>query len=79
MYVHLLPSLSSPVQRYVGLATDLKNRLAEHDAGKSSHTSNYAPWELIVAIYFKNRHRATAFERYRKHGSGHAFAGRHFW
>jgi hypothetical protein len=38
-----------------------------------------APWELVVAVYFADRQKAEAFERYLKHGSGHAFAKRHFW
>lgn len=79
MYVYLLRSLSHPDQRYVGLTHDLKIRLADHNAGRSPHTSKYPPWEIIVAVYFKDRDKAEAFERYLKHGSGHAFANRHFW
>ena len=79
MYVYLLRSIRHPDQRYVGLTTDLKKRLAEHNTGKSPHTSKYVPWELVVAIYFKGRPKAEAFERYLKQGSGHAFANRHFW
>ncbi len=79
MYVYLIRSLSHPGQRYVGLTSDLKNRLAEHNAGKSPHTSKYPPWELVVAICFADRPKAEAFERYLKQGSGHAFASRHFW
>ena len=79
MYVYLLRSKSYPKQRYVGLTADLKRRLSEHNAGKSPHTSKYAPWEIVVAVYFKNRAKAEVFERYLKQGSGHAFANRHFW
>lgn len=43
MYVYLLRSTSHPDQRYVGLTGDLKKRLAEHNAGKSPHTSKYVP------------------------------------
>jgi len=74
MYVYLLRSRSHPEQRYVGLASDLKKRIADHNAGRSPHTSKYAPWELAVAVYFKDPTKAEAFERYLKHGSGHAFA-----
>jgi predicted GIY-YIG superfamily endonuclease len=79
MYVYLLRSQSSPKQRYVGLTQDIKKRLADHNAGRSPHTSKYAPWELVTAVYFADRQRAEAFERYLKQGSGHAFANRHFW
>ncbi|MBN1555642.1 MAG: GIY-YIG nuclease family protein [Phycisphaerae bacterium] len=77
MYVYLLRSISHPDQRYVGLTADLNKRLAEHNAGKSPHTSKYVPWELVVSVYFKDHTKAEAFERYLKHGSGHAFANRH--
>ncbi len=79
MYVYLLRSKADPSRRYVGLTGDLKERLAQHNAGQSPHTSKFAPWELVVAIYFADQRKAEAFERYLKHGSGHAFADRHFW
>ena len=79
MYVYLLRSKTHPDQRYVGLTADLAKRLAEHDAGKSLHTSKFTPWELVVAVYFTDRQKAETFECYLKHGSGHAFANRHFW
>ena len=79
MYVYLLRSKTHPDRRYVGITGDLAKRLAEHNAGKSRHTNKFAPWELVVAIYFTDRTKAEAFELYLKHGSGHAFANRHFW
>jgi len=79
MYVYLLRSKSHPDQQYVGLTSDLKRRLGEHDAGKPPHTSKFGPWDLVVAIHFANAQKAEAFERYLKQGSGHAFAKRHFW
>lgn len=78
-YVYLLVSLFHPGQRYVGLTEDLQRRLAEHNAGKSPHTSKYAPWKCVVAMRFSDRLKAEAFERYLKSGSGHAFAKRHLW
>ena len=79
MYVYLLRSVENPAKRYVGLTNDLKRRLAEHNAGQSLHTCKYVPWELVVAVHFADAARARAFEKYLKHGSGHAFANRHFW
>jgi predicted GIY-YIG superfamily endonuclease len=79
MYVYLLCSIPYPNQRYVGLTSDLKTRMADHNAGKSPHTSKFVPWRLVTAIYFANNARAEAFERYLKQGSGHAFANRHLW
>ena len=79
MYVYLLRSENEPERRYVGLTSDLERRLEEHNAGKSIHTNKHRPWRVVVAIWFADSERAAAFERYLKHGSGHAFASRHLW
>ena len=47
-YVYLLQSESSAGERYVGVTSDLRQRLAEHNAGKSPHTSKYVPWKLVT-------------------------------
>jgi putative endonuclease len=73
-YVYLIESLSAQEERYVGMTTDLKQRLREHDQGKSSHTTKFSPWKLITYVAFTDRAKAEAFERYLKSGSGHAFA-----
>lgn len=78
-YVYLIESVSSHEQRYVGMTTDLKRRLQEHDAGKSSHTSKFKPWRLITYVAFSDRAKAESFERYLKSGSGHAFANKRLW
>ena len=78
-YVYLLQSEAFPGQRYVGLTSDLRRRLAEHNAGKSPHTSKYAPWRLVTYIAFSNEQKAEVFEHYLKSGSGHAFASRRLW
>ena len=38
-YVYLIEILSKEGQRYIGITRDLKQRLREHNAGESSHTS----------------------------------------
>lgn len=78
-YVYLLQSESSAIQRYVGVASDLKQRLATHNAGKSPHTSKHVPWRLVTYVAFSDEHKAQAFERYLKSGSGHAFARKRLW
>jgi putative endonuclease len=78
-YVYLLESESTAGQRYVGVTADLKRRLDEHNAGKSSHTSKFTPWRLVTYIAFSNQAQAEAFEKYIKSGSGHAFANKRFW
>ena len=78
-YVYLLQSESSLDQRYVGITSDPKQRLAEHNGGKSSHTSKYVPWKLVTYIAFSDEQKAETFERYLKSGSGHAFARKRLW
>lgn len=78
-YVYLLESLNDPTRRYVGVTADLKVRLGEHNAGKSTHTAKHRPWRLVTYITFSDREQAESFERYLKSGSGHAFARKRLW
>jgi putative endonuclease len=78
-YVYLLQSEGNPDQRYIGLTTDLKRRFTEHNAGKAVHTSKFLPWRLVTYVAFSDQAKATAFERYLKSGSGHAFARKRLW
>ncbi len=78
-YVYLLESEAFGGQRYIGLTTDLKQRLADHNGGKSPHTSKFLPWRLVTYVAFSDIEKARAFERYLKSGSGHAFAKKRLW
>jgi len=78
-YVYLLESEPFADRRYVGLTSDLERRVAEHNAGRSPHTSKYVPWRLVTYIAFSDERKAEVFERYMKSGSGHAFAKRRLW
>jgi predicted GIY-YIG superfamily endonuclease len=78
-YVYLIESEAVPGERYVGESDDLKRRLAEHNAGKSTHTAKAKPWRLVTYIGFSTRAQALSFERYLKSGSGHAFARKRLW
>ena len=75
-YVYLLRSESHPHQTYVGITSDLKQRLKEHNAGKARHTSKFTPWELETYVAFSDTDQARAFERYLKTSSGIAFANK---
>ena len=72
-YVYLLESVSAQGERYLGMTTDLKERIRGHNAGKSSHTSKFKPWKLITYIAFTDRAKTEAFERYLKSGAGARF------
>ena len=73
-YVYILRSRSSSDQEYTGATADLRRRLAEHNAGKSAHTSKFMPWELIWYGAFPDKLRALEFEKYLKSHSGRAFS-----
>lgn len=73
-YVYIPESVASPEQQYTGLTSDLKQRLADHNAGKSTHTAKFAPWTLLWYSAFPDKHRALEFEIYLKSHSGRAFA-----
>ncbi|HNQ88004.1 MAG TPA: GIY-YIG nuclease family protein [Verrucomicrobiota bacterium] len=72
-YVYILESSIDRKRFYVGLATNLEDRLARHNRGDVPHTSKYRPWQVKSAIAFRDADRAAAFERYLKTGSGRAF------
>jgi len=77
-FVYVLRSLRDERRYYTGLTADVDARLRTHNSGGSAYTTNLRPWELVATIAFDNEASAIAFERYLKHGSGRAFAKRHF-
>ena len=79
-YVYLLESLAEPSRRYVGFtAKGVPARLDEHNAGKSIHTNKHKPWKCVAYFSFERQEKAEQFEKYLKHGSGHAFANKRLW
>jgi putative endonuclease len=73
-YVYIIRSVSSPEHEYTGMTADLKQRLADHNAGKSTHTAKFIPWTLVWYCAFSNKLQALKFEKYLKSHSGRAFA-----
>lgn len=78
-YVYLIRSISNSNQTYIGNTENLKQRLTTHNSGGSKFTKPYRPWELILFLGFKDKLKATAFEKYLKSGSGSSFAKKRFW
>ena len=76
--LYIIRSINSPEQEYIGATADLKRRLLEHDAGKSTHTAKVKPWELVWHGAFPEKYKALEFERYLKSHSGRAFAKKRF-
>ena len=77
-FVYILTSLSAADTYYVGVTADVEQRLADHNAGCSTHTAAHRPWRRLVVVEFDQEAPALAFERYLKTGSGREFARRHF-
>ena len=78
-YVYLIKSIEFPNQKYIGMTDDLKERLKDHNAGRSLHTSKFKPWKLVNYVAFSSKNAAIEFEKYLKTGSGQSFSKRHFW
>ena len=77
-FVYVLRNADPNPRFYVGLTSDMRRRMDDHNAGRCPHTAPYRPWQLHVVIEFPDEPRAVRFERYLKSGSGRAFARRHF-
>lgn len=77
-FVYVLKNANAIPRFYVGLTSDPRRRLDDHNDGRCPHTARYRPWQLHVVMEFPNEQRAVRFERYLKSGSGRAFAKRHF-
>ena len=77
-FVYVLRNADHSPRFYVGLTSDARARLEDHNAGRCPHTARSRPWELHVIIEFPDEDRAIRFERYLKSGSGREFAKRHF-
>lgn len=64
-------------QTYTGFTKDLKKRVLDHNAGRSSHTKKFRPWSIVVYIGFESEARAREFEKNLKTGSGIGFSRKH--
>lgn len=76
-FVYVLRSETSH-RSYVGVTSNVCQRLATHNSGGSTYTAPFRPWNLAVSLEFPTESAAPQFERYLKSGSGRAFAKRHF-
>lgn len=73
----ILQSYSSPQRFYVEFTDDLKHRIKDHNAGKSTYTNKYTPWRLGNYIAFDDKNKALMFELYFKSGAGRIFVKKH--
>jgi predicted GIY-YIG superfamily endonuclease len=52
----------SSKQPYVGLTGDLRQRLKDHNEGRSPHTARFRPWLLLAYFAFVQEETAINFE-----------------
>lgn len=67
-YVYLIKSKKDG-RLYVGCTSDLKNRMEEHNAGKSNYTKEYIPWQLIYYEAFISKEDAYGREEALKYNA----------
>ncbi|MEW6703010.1 MAG: GIY-YIG nuclease family protein [Bacteroidota bacterium] len=58
---------------YVGLTSNLEERLKRHNKGHERTTKPYRPYKLIYSEILENRITARLREKYLKSGSGKEF------
>lgn len=75
-YVYILQSLKDK-SYYTGFTRDLNAQLKKHNEGGQKYSSQKKPYKVLWYCAFIDLHKATAFERYLKQGSGFAFARKH--
>ena len=71
-YVYVLISTSS-CRLYKGFCSDLKRRLAEHNAGKTQSTKPFIPWEIAYYEKFNSFTEAIIREKFFKTSAGRKF------
>lgn len=65
-YVYVLRGSSNPLY-YVGYTSDLRQRLAAHNAGKNLSTKRGVPWSVLYYEAYLDREQACRRERQLKH------------
>lgn len=63
---------------YHGYASNLKQRLSDHQRGIVTTTKNHLPVKLVFYAAFHSKEKALLFEKYLKSSSGMAFRNKHF-
>ena len=62
-FVYLIRSVNNPDRPYVGLTSNVAERLADHNSGLCRHTASSRPWAIRVVIEFADEPAAIEFEK----------------
>lgn len=77
-YVYYLKSDTAKQKTYVGYTQNLKQRIRDHNSGKSIYTQDFRPWSLVGFLGFDSQEKALRFESYLKTNAGRVFLKRYF-
>ncbi len=72
VYLYVLESVSSKIF-YVGMTTNLENRLLEHNSGKSKFTKGHLPWKIVYYEQVNDFKEGRIREKYLKSNAGKSF------
>ncbi|MFA5157656.1 MAG: GIY-YIG nuclease family protein [Patescibacteria group bacterium] len=67
-FVYMIENAKS--RHYIGITTDPKRRLAEHNNSGAKSTKPFGPWKLIYSEEFENRSEACKREWHLKNSVG---------
>ena len=71
MYVVYLIRNTEANENYIGITSNFKRRLIEHNSGGNKFTTKKGKWELVYAEAYRSKGDAYLRERkLKKHGSG---------
>lgn len=62
-FVYVLRSDANPARHYVGITSNVDQRLEWHNHGPCGHTVNHRPWSVAVAIEFPDEQSAIRFRK----------------
>ncbi len=71
-YVYVIKS-QVDARLYKGLTKNVKERVLQHNTGKTKTTKGYIPWELVYFEKYQTIEEARKREKYLKSGVGREF------
>lgn len=74
-YVYVIQS-ESDMGLYIGMSSNLRRRVAEHQGGESKSTKGRGPWRLIYYQAYLEKEDALGREVFLKSGGGRKFLDR---
>ena len=63
-FVYVLRNDRDPNRHYVGIMSDVDNRLEWHNFGPCGYTTRHRPWSLVVVLEFPTEEESVRFEEY---------------